>query len=210
MIITYFGKQFFKVTQGDTVIGVNPIGKDSKFSGKGSRFGAEVVLSTTNHPDYNGVEILSRGDAEPVVISGPGDYEVKGIFVKGIRSDTEIDGKAYINTIYNVELEGIHMCFLGSLSKNNLSAEAKEAIGSPDILFVPIGDNKNLLDPTSAYKLAVSFEPSLIIPMDYEAPMLKTFLKEAGEEKVAPIEKLVLKKKDLDGKEGDVVVLMEN
>jgi superfamily II helicase len=36
---------------------------------------------------------------------------------------------------------------------------------------------------------------------------LKTFLKEEGSEDVKPVEKLTLKKKDLEGKEGEVVVL---
>ena len=35
---------------------------------------------------------------------------------------------------------------------------------------------------------------------------LKLFLKEAGED-VKPIEKLTVKKKDLEGKEGEIIVL---
>ena len=38
---------------------------------------------------------------------------------------------------------------------------------------------------------------------------MKQFLKEGGEEKTEPIDKLVIKKKDLEGKEGDIVVLKE-
>ncbi|KKR65419.1 MAG: hypothetical protein UU06_C0019G0014, partial [Parcubacteria group bacterium GW2011_GWB1_40_5] len=36
---------------------------------------------------------------------------------------------------------------------------------------------------------------------------LKMFLKEAGEEGIKPVDKLTIKKKDLEGKEGEVVVL---
>jgi hypothetical protein len=36
---------------------------------------------------------------------------------------------------------------------------------------------------------------------------LKEFLKEAGNDKIKPVDKLTLKRKDLTGKEGDVVVL---
>ena len=52
-----------------------------------------------------------------------------------------------------------------------------------------------------------SLEPKMIIPMDYDASSLKAFLKELGEEKADTVEKLTLKKKDLDNKEGEVVVL---
>ncbi|MCU0660429.1 MAG: MBL fold metallo-hydrolase [Candidatus Pacebacteria bacterium] len=219
MIITYLGKQFFKIQQGDTVLAFNPIGKGSK-AGTVSRFGADIALSTTNHPDYNGVENLSHGDTQPFVVSGPGDYEIKGVFVRGFLSESIIDGKKFINTIYSVLFEGMNMCFLGALSEEKLSSEVREAIGNPDILFVPISDasqqaGEGVLTPAAAYKLAVSLEPKIIIPMEYlsadsvksTSPVLKVFLKEAGEETVQPLEKLTLKKKDLEGKDGEVVVL---
>ncbi len=206
MIITYHSKQFFKIQQGDLVVALNPIGKDSKSADKVSRFGASLVLSTLNHPDYNGVETVTYGDTKPFAVTGPGDYEVKGIFIKGIPSESVIGGKKYINTIYTFSIDEISICFLGGLSNATLSDPAREAIDSADILFVPVG-NGDFLTPADAYKLAVSLEPRLIIPMEYEASSLKTFLKEGGEEGVKPIEKLVIKRKDLEGKEGEIVVL---
>ena len=100
--------------------------------------------------------------------------------------------------------DDIKICFLGAISKE-LPAEARGMIGNPDIIFVPVGSST--LSPKDAYKLAVSLEPSIIIPMDYEPADLKAFLKEGGEEKVEAIEKLTIKKKDLEGKEGEIVVL---
>jgi hypothetical protein len=47
MIITYFGGEFFKVQFGDITLAFNPISKESKL--KPSRFGADIVLSTTHH-----------------------------------------------------------------------------------------------------------------------------------------------------------------
>ena len=43
--------------------------------------------------------------------------------------------------------------------------------------------------------------------MDYDGASLKAFLKETGEEKAEVVEKLTLKQKDLEGKEGEVIVL---
>lgn len=205
MIITYLGKQFFKVQQGDTVLAFNPIGKASK-AGSVSRFGADIALMTTNHPDFNGTDLLSHGDTVPFVVDGPGDYESKEIFIRGFMTDTSIAGKKYINTIYSLTVDGISLCFLGALADEKLPADVRESIGTPDILFVPVGGG-DLLEATSAYKLAVTLEPKIIIPMDYDSASLKAFLKEAGEEKVEPLEKLTIKKKDLEGKDADVVVL---
>ncbi len=207
MIITYFGKQFFKIVQGEMVLAFNPVSKASK-TGISAKFGADIAFISTNHPDYNGREQLSHGEREPFVISGPGDYEVKEIFVKGTMSSTELGGKKYINTIYSLQVDGINLVFLGALSDGEISKDAREAIDGPDILFVPVG-GKGLLEPKSAAKLASSLEPKLIIPMDYDGATLKAFLKELGDEKAEVAEKLTLKRKDLDGKEGEVVVLKE-
>ena len=206
MIITYLGKQFFKIGQGSLTVAFNPISKDSKFSALASRFGSDIALSTINHPDYNGFEMVSHGENIPFEINGPGDYEIKDIFIHGAMTQTELSGKKYINTIYSLSIENISLCFLGAISDNKLSSAVREQIDSPDILFVPIGNNE-LLGPSEAYKLATTLEPKIIIPMDYDEKTLRAFLKEAGQENIKPIEKLTIKAKELIGREGEVVVL---
>ncbi|HEV7424444.1 MAG TPA: MBL fold metallo-hydrolase [Candidatus Paceibacterota bacterium] len=205
MIITYNGLQFFKIQKGDMVLAFNPVSKSSK-SGVSAHFGADIALVTTNHGDYNGTEQLSHGDRVPFVINGPGDYEVKEIFIKGVMSESLLAGKKYINTIYSLAVDNIHIVFLGALSGGELSKEALETINNPDILFVPVG-GKDMLNAKSAAKLASSLEPKMIIPMDYDDATLKAFLKESGEEKAEVVDKLTLKLKDLENKEGEVVVL---
>ena len=166
----------------------------------------DIAQVTTNHPDYNGIDQLSHGEREPFIVNGPGDYEVKEIFIKGVISQSVIDSKKFINTIYAFSVDGINIVFLGALGDMELSKEAREALDGPDILFVPIGGG-GLLDAKSATKLVSSLEPKLIIPMDYDDNKLKLFLKEMGEEKVEVVDKLTLKKKDLEGKEGEIMVL---
>ena len=207
MIITYYGKQFFKIQQGEMVLAFNPVSKNSK-TGISAKFGADIAFSTTNHADYNGFEQVNHGDRIPFSIVGPGDYEVKEIFIKGSLSEANIDGKKYINTIYSLTVDGIRIVFLGALSNADLSKEAKEDINEPDILFIPAqGEGGNVLKAVDSAKLASSLEPKLVIPMDYTESSLKIFLKEMGEEKVEKVDKLTLKRKDLDGKEGEVMVL---
>jgi L-ascorbate metabolism protein UlaG (beta-lactamase superfamily) len=100
---------------------------------------------------------------------------------------------------------------LGALSDIEIGKEAREVIEEPDILFIPVGDkgskNEGILDVKDSAKLASSLEPGIVIPMDYDETTLKAFLKEMGEEKAEVVEKLTLKKKDLEGKESEVVVL---
>ena len=198
MIITYFGKQFFKIQQGEMVLAFNPVSKNSK-SGVSAHFGSDIALSTTNHPDYNGIEQLSHGERAPFIVSGPGDYEVKEIFIRGVMTDTEISGKKYINTVYALTVDNTNIVFLGAFRGGEISKDVREVVDSPDILFVPASKE--------SAKLASSLEPKMIIPMDYDEASLKMFLKEIGEEKAQVVDKLTIKRKDLEGKEGEVVVL---
>ncbi len=206
MIVTYYGKQFFKIQLGDKVIAYNPIGKDSKY--KTSRFGADIVLSSLHHSDFSGVEQCAYGDREPALIQGPGEYEVGGIFIKGFSTETTYGGERKINTVYSVMFEGINLCFLGSLATaDSLSREVKEGLGEIDVLFTPIGEI-GMLTSANAYKLAISLDTKVVIPMDYEDTKgaIETFIKEGGGT-AETMEKFTFKKKDLEGKEGSVVVV---
>lgn len=209
MIITYLGKQFFKISQGDLTLAFNPISKDSKHKDKISKFGSQIALVTTNHPDFNGVDSVTHGENVPFAITGPGDYETREIFIKGLLTETEIDKKNYINTVYVLSIDGIKICFLGHLSKD-LNAETREAVSGCDILIVPIG-GEGVLSPKEAYKLSLTLEPKVIIPMDYgddrQKDALKVFLKEGASEKTEALDKLTIKKKDLETRDGDIVVL---
>lgn len=208
MIITYQGLQFVKIQQGDLTIAINPISKTSKQ--KSSRFGADIALCSLNHIDMNGVDMVAHGDRNPFVISGPGEYEVGGIFVKGFGSPSHYDGEEKINTIYSFVVDGMNICFLGANDGANLSSEVKESIDGVDILFVPIG-GQGVLNAVEASKLAVKLEAKIVIPIHYgevgDKDALKIFLKESDAEGVKGIDKLTLKRKDLEGKDGDVVVL---
>lgn len=208
MVITYHNVEFFRVQFGDTVLAFNPISKESKYSGP--NFGADIALLSLNHKDMNGAEVVSRGDKEPFVVQGPGEYEVQEVFIKGIPTKSEYDKEKRINTVYFVTLEGMRLCFLGALSSPDLPTEVTEAIDEIDILFVPIGDD-GVLNPAEAHKLGVQMEAKVIIPMHYgnvgAKDALKDFMKEEGESGEKPVDKLTIKPKDVVDREGDIIVI---
>lgn len=207
MIITHHGKQFFKLQTGDRVIALNPVAKDSKF--KTSGFGADIAMISENHPDYNGVDTVTYGDRVPFVVKSPGEYEISEIMIRGFLSKGT-DGKHdLMNTIYYFEFDDIKVCFLGALYEGVLSPEAREAIDTVDVLFVPIG-GKTVINAETAEKLSRTLEAKLVIPMDYdtdqEPDALQKFLKATGTKENKPVEKLTIKLKDISAKEGEVVV----
>ncbi|HVZ76192.1 MAG TPA: MBL fold metallo-hydrolase [Candidatus Paceibacterota bacterium] len=204
MVISYLGGQNIKVTQGDLTLSFNPPSKDSKL--KSTKFGSDIVLVSLDHEDFNGIENASFGDREPFAIKGPGEYEVRGVQVRGFGAPSSYDGSASINTIYSVSLEGMNLAFMGALGTGELPQAAKQALDDIDILFMPVG-GEGVVDAAASYKLAVGLEPKAVVPMPADSESLKKFLKEAGAEGAAVVDKLTVKKKDLDGKEGEVIVL---
>ncbi len=211
MVISYVGGECFKVSQGDLTLSFNPPGKGSSLAS--AKFGADIALVSLNHQDFNGVENAGFGERQPFVIQGPGEYEVKETIIHGFGMPATYDGKETINTIYSVSLEGMNLCFLGAVGSVELPQAAKQELDDIDILFVPVGPSTSsgqaadILSYAAAYKLVVQLEPKVVIPMHYDTASLKSFLKEAGAEDTKAQDKLTVKKKDLEGKEAEIVVL---
>jgi len=199
MVITYLGNSYFKLTLGDLTIAINPPSK----SLKPARFGADIALITTNVPEANDPETVTLGEKSPFIIDGPGSYEVRGLLFAGAQSAVQMDKTSYINSVYGFELDGIKVAHLGYVNDEKaLSTEAKEIANNADMLFINVGD-----DPAGAYKTALSFEPNMVVPFNFTKETLARFLKEGGQEKNETLDKATLKRRDLDGKEGYILVL---
>jgi len=204
MILTFHEGACIRAAAGETTLVFGPISKQSK-NFKPTNFGADVAFIPLNHPDTNGAEEAGRGEKQPFVISGPGEYEVKEITVAGFSAGSKYGGEPRINTIYSVSFDGMSLLYLGALGDLDLPGDVLE-MDSPDVLIVPIG-GAGSLSASEAQKLAVKLEAKIIIPVLYDEKSLKQFLKEAGEEGTKPVDKLTIKPRDLAGKENEVVVL---
>lgn len=204
MVISYYGGQCFKVSFGDTTLAFNPISKKSKL--ESTKFGSDVAFVTLWHPDFNGIEQVTHGSKEPVVIDGPGEYEMGNVTARGFGVKTIYDKQETFNTIYQVQMEEMNLVFLGALGDPEIDPKILGELGDIDILFLPISGG-DILSVPQASKLAVKLEAKLVIPMHYDAATLKLFLKEEGEENLKPIDKLTIKRKEVNAMEGDVVVI---
>lgn len=204
MIITYHGGQCFRVSFGETTLAFDPISKKSKLSAV--KFGSDIAFISLRHPDFNGPEQVSHGSKEPFVIDGPGEYEVGDVTARGFGVKTTYDKQERFNTIYQVQLEGMNLVFLGALGEPDIDSSILGELGDIDILFVPIGGG-DVLDVPAASKLATKLEAKLIIPMHYDDKVLKAFLKEEGVNNGKPLDKLTVKKKDVAAMEAEIIVL---
>lgn len=173
---------------------------------------ADILLISHPHFDHNNKSAVS---GNYFLIEGPGEYEIKGVFVQGIHSwhDDKAGRERGANTIYSIEIEEMRICHLGDLGQKELSAEQLERIGAVDILMIPIGGIYTI-NASTAFKIMSQIEPKITIPMHYALPKLKIklesldkFLKTLGIKKIEPLAKLSLKKKDLPTEEAKIVVL---
>lgn len=216
MVITYHGISCFKIQTrldsarqaGDITLVFDAPGKNSK--ARAPRFHADIILQSHDHPDHNGAaEFLKK--EEFFIVDGPGEYEAKGIYIRGLKSfhDSEQGKKHGLNTIYCLRLEGVNLCFLGDFGEEEWRPELKEEIGKTDVLFVPVGGG-SVLEPEAGQKFVSRIEPAIAVPMHYaegKKDGLKEFLAEMGQKDAKPVEKLSLKKKDIVENGTRVVVL---
>jgi len=178
---------------------------------------ADVLLVSHNHSDHNNIKAVQprNGRQSPFLISGPGEYEVKEIYIQGISSwHDEKNGKEKgENTIYTIEAEDLKLCHLGDLGQKELTGEQLEKIGDVDVLMVPVG-GVDTISAKEALKIMSQIEPKITIPMHYQIPKLKLkldgldkFLKTFGVRKIEPQNKLTIKKKDISLEEAKIIVL---
>jgi len=70
---------------------------------------------------------------------------------------------------------------------------------------------REFLNSAEAHKLVTELGSKIIIPMHYgsvgEKDALKKFLEEEGIEKLKAVDKLTIKRRDLEDKQGEVIVL---
>jgi L-ascorbate metabolism protein UlaG (beta-lactamase superfamily) len=166
---------------------------------------ADILLLTGKGPGAKNVS------GTPFVVSGPGEYETKEVFIQGIPVLSQ-DKKEY-NTIYTLETEEIKLCHLGAFDQKELSDDDVEKIGEVDILLIPVGGG-SVISSKEAIKIMSQIEPKITIPMYYQIPKLKAklegadkFLKAMGLKNVESLPKLSIKKKNISSEEAKIIIL---
>ena len=163
----------------------------------------EAHLVTVSHDDLGHSSLRSVG-GDPVVLSGPGEYEVREILVTGIASwhDDEKGAKRGRNTIYTIRLDDLVVCHLGDLG-HSLPAEDLERIGDVDIVLVPNGGGDTNLTASVAAEVIHQLEPKVVVPMSYDPDETKKdspferLLHELGVKELTPVPKLSVTRSSL-------------
>ncbi len=184
MTINWFGHSCFRIEAKEGSILIDRF-YEEKTGLKPPKIKDDIVLVTHEHQDHNNIEGLTP---EAFLINTPGEYEKKGIAIRGISSyhDKSQGKERGLNTIYVIKAEDMTICHLGDLGQEKLDGSQVEEIGDVDILLVPVGGNYTI-NYKEAIEVIGQIEPKIIIPMHYKVKDLKVevegpekFVKELG------------------------------
>jgi L-ascorbate metabolism protein UlaG (beta-lactamase superfamily) len=193
MEITWYGHSCFRLKGRGAAVVTDPYGPE--LGRELPRLSASIVTISHGHPNHS----YAKGfRSTPYVVSGPGEYEVDGVFVFGVATyhDTQNGRERGKNTAYMIQFEDLTICHLGDLG-HVPAQEQVEQLDGIDVLLVPVG-GKTALNGAVAAEVVAMLEPAIAIPMHYHIPGLnadleseRRFLSEMGieaPEKLASLE----------------------
>lgn len=202
MDIYWYGQSCFRLKGKTSSVVIDPFLPDFIGLKLPKDLQADVVLQTHNHQDHNNTSAVS---GSPMVFSGPGEYEIKGIVLTGVASfhDDQQGTERGLNTIFHINMDGINIVHLGDLGQSKLTEEQLNEIGQTDILLIPVG-GVYTIDAQNAANIIAQLEPRVIIPMHYSIEGLRaelqgvdSFVKQMGIEQPEELAKFTATKDKL-------------
>jgi len=192
MDMTWLGHACFRMRGREGVVLTDP--PDPKSGHAIPRTEAGLVTMSHEHLAHASLRSVA---GEPVVLRGPGEYEVHEILVTGIGSfhDDEKGAERGRNTIFVIRLDELVICHLGDLGHVIPGADL-ERIGDVDIALVPITGPEVNLSAGRAAEVIHQLEPKVVVPMSFdpddkkkESPHMR-LLHELGVKEAVPVPKL--------------------
>ncbi len=179
MELTWYGLSCFRFTERKlTTIVTDPYNGDLGLPLL--KLKADVITVSHQAKGHNNVSAVSGNQH---ILTGPGEYEIGGVFITGISTPHEAETTE--NVLYVFDYDGLSLVHLGDMHKVPSQTQI-EALEQVNILLVPVGGG-NSLNAAQAAELVSMLEPNIVIPMHYHIPGLNLpldgvdrFLKEMG------------------------------
>lgn len=192
MEITWYGHACFRLRDKVATVVTDPYDPSTGYTLPKVR--ADIVTVSHSHADHN---YASGIKGTPKVVDGPGEYEIKGVFITGIATfhDRKKGAQRGRNTVFLFEFDSLTICHLGDLGHVPTQAQV-EALSDVDILLIPVG-GVSTIGASQAAEVISLLEPKIVIPMHYKTKMItlklasvNRFLQEMGLKKLAAQESL--------------------
>ncbi len=174
MRVDWYGQSAFRLEAGDTSVVIDPFGDLSAATAGRLRFeyppipdtDASLVLVTHEHGDHNAVEAV--GGTPHVVRSTAGRLPTPIGDVLAIASehDAVAGTERGPNAIFVFELDGLRVAHFGDLGQRALREEQVAAIGTVDLIFLPVGGGPTI-GADQAAEIVERLGPRWVVPMHY-------------------------------------------
>jgi L-ascorbate metabolism protein UlaG (beta-lactamase superfamily) len=190
MEITWYGHSCFRLTERSLAsVVTDPF--DHHVAGyEPLKLKAEIVTVSHDAPGHNFVTAVKGKEH---VITGPGEYEIGGVFITGVQTNGHVKRSPDEprNTLYVFDFDGVTVAHLGDLRRVPSQTEI-EALGNVHIALVPVGGGGGL-NAAKAVEVVSLLEPGIVIPMHFGTPAssiklspVDKFLKEMGLSEIEP------------------------
>ena len=210
MEIVWYGHSCFRLTERNMATVVTDPYDHNAAGYEPLKLKADIVTVSHEAPGHNYVSAV-KGKMR--VITGPGEYEMGGVFITAVQTNghSKRTDEEPRNTLYVFDYDGITVAHLGDLRRVPTQMEI-EALGTVNVALVPVGGGGGLSAAKAAEVVSV-IEPGIVVPMHYGTPdsliklaPLSKFLKEMGLGSVDAVNSLKLSRGSMP-EETRVVVL---
>ena len=140
MEITWYGHSCFRITERGLATVVTDPYDHRQVGYDPLKLKADIVTISHNSPGHNN---LSAVKGNPYRITGPGEFEVGGVFITGIQTNGHKSPSEARNTLYLIEVNGITIVHLGDMDRVPTQTEV-EALGNVNIALVPVSSGSGL------------------------------------------------------------------
>ncbi|MCS6803294.1 MAG: MBL fold metallo-hydrolase [Chloroflexota bacterium] len=199
MELTWFGHSCFRLRAREATVVTDPYETTSGYPPL--KLTATIVSVSHDDPWHNAAHLIG---GSPRVVNRPGEYEIAGVPIIGIRTyrDRERGATLGKNVSFVFTLEEMQIGHLGNLG-HVPNAEQAEALTGLDILLIPVG-GRQTIDAKLAAETISLLQPRLVIPMHFATPReqeeldgVERFLREMGAPAAAPQPRLTVTKSSL-------------
>jgi L-ascorbate metabolism protein UlaG (beta-lactamase superfamily) len=221
MQVEWHGQSAFRLTAGDTTVFIDPFGDVSGLADRGIHFDyppiedveADLLLVTHEHRDHNGVEAIG---GSPVILrstAGRLESPVGEVLAVASEHDPAAGTERGSNTIFVFDLEGVRVSHFGDFGQRSLRPEQAEAVGTVDLLFIPVGGGPTIA-AEQATEIVDRVRPRWVVPMHYRTPRIgfldtaQPFLERAP--RVHEVEAPSFETGDLPEADGPLVVVLSS
>ena len=174
MEIVWLGHSSFRIRSREATVITDPCPPSTGYDiGKPT---ADVVSLSHAHDDHTYLKAVA---GKPIVVDGPGEYEISGAFLTAIPTyhDGEKGGERGKNLVFVIEMEGIKICHLGDLG-HVPTADQAEGMTGADVPMIPVGGDSTI-DGAKAAEIVPTLDARIVIPMHYKTPVSKGDLESA-------------------------------